>query len=242
MKYIEYFAKFWKDIANEDGTLNSAYGHLIFARLNEHGKTQWQWAVESLKNDKDSRQAIMHFNTPDHQRSGNKDFVCTLNVVFHIRDNKLFMTNMMRSNDVILGLPTDVAFFSMLQQQMCMILKETYPDLSLGTYTHMSNSMHLYERNFAVVKEMLDFEFESMPFVLSESLVGEFGEMTPVMERLHDEVNLYMDDTFLKSGSLASGSGTASWIFRTIAKIAPELKQIHITNAPTNWGFEKKND
>jgi len=144
LEYIQKYAKFWKDIANPDGTVNSAYGHLLFNTKNEHGMTQWEWAYESLKRDRDTRQALMHFNLPTHQHFANKDFVCTLNGIFHIRENKLDFTLMMRSNDAILGLPTDVAFFTMLQQQMYHLLKKEYPDLELGKYTHQVNSMHLY--------------------------------------------------------------------------------------------------
>ena len=66
VEYISKFAKFWESIQNEDGTVNSAYGHLLFSTPNEHGFTQYHWAFESLRKDKDSRQAVMHFNLPIH--------------------------------------------------------------------------------------------------------------------------------------------------------------------------------
>lgn len=190
LEFIEKYAKFWKDIANPDGTVNSAYGYLLFNRKNEHGLTQWQWAHDCLVKDKDSRQALIHFNTPDHQRPNTKDFVCTLEGLFHIRNNKLNFTILMRSNDVVLGLPTDVAFFCVLQQQMYRLLKQTYPDLELGTYTHISNSMHLYERNFKLVDDMLKEEFESTMLEMSiRDFVDSKGEMTTAMKILHDNVN-----------------------------------------------------
>jgi len=40
----------------------------------------------------------------------------------NIRDNKLNFSVSMRSNDAILGTPTDVAFFCLLQQQMLKLL------------------------------------------------------------------------------------------------------------------------
>jgi len=46
--YIAKHAKFWKQIQNEDGTANSAYGNLIFATKNEFGTSQYQWALNSL--------------------------------------------------------------------------------------------------------------------------------------------------------------------------------------------------
>jgi thymidylate synthase len=153
--YIENYASLWKNIHNEDGTVNSAYGYLIFADRNAHGFSQYQWVIESLKKDKDSRQAFMHFNKPKHQFLENKDQVCTLQALFHIRENKLHMTLTMRSNDVIYGFMTDWAFFSILHNHVFLELKKTYPELEMGSYTHISHSMHLYERHYDLVKEMV---------------------------------------------------------------------------------------
>ena len=160
--FISKYASFWNSIQNEDGTVNSSYGHLLFKKLNRFGKTQYSWALESLKKDSESRQAIMHFNLPEHQYDGNKDFVCTLYGIWQIRNNKLNLTVHMRSNDAILGTPTDIAFFTVLQQQMLSHLKPTYPNLKLGKYTHIIDSYHIYDRNFNLVNEMLSNEFKSL--------------------------------------------------------------------------------
>lgn len=163
--YIKKYAKFWESIQNEDGTVNSAYGNLIFTERNDHMYNQYGWALDSLSKDKDSRQAILHFNKPSHQWSRNKDFVCTMYGIFHIRNNRLDFTVTMRSNDAILGTPTDVAFFTCLQQQMLshlQILK--YPDLKLGKYTHIVNSYHLYDKHFELVEEMLLEDFKEVEF------------------------------------------------------------------------------
>lgn len=162
VEFISNFAKFWEQIDNGDGTVNSAYGNLIFTEKNQHSLNQYQWALQSLIQDKDSRQAILHFNKPNHQRWGNKDFVCTLNGVFQIRDNRLNFTIDMRSNDLILGTPTDIAFFCLLQEQMLQHLKKYYPELEMGTYTHIVHSLHIYERHFSLIKDMLNYSFEPM--------------------------------------------------------------------------------
>lgn len=153
-------SKFWKKIANADGTINSAYGNLIFKMDDTPGKfTQWRWALYSLIQDKDSRQAVMHFNRPRHQYLGVKDFPCTLEMIFHIRNNKLNATTVMRSNDVIKGTTFDIPFFMLVQQMMLNALKKVYPELEMGTYTHLAHSMHLYESDFELVGKMLEKEF-----------------------------------------------------------------------------------
>lgn len=189
VEYISKYAKFWESIKNDDGTINSSYGYLLFNNKNEHGVTQYQWALESLARDKDSRQAVLHFNLPIHQQHGNKDFVCTMYGIFQIRDNRLNFTVSMRSNDVILGLPTDIAFFTVLQSQMLNHLRHHagYPDLELGTYTHIANSSHIYERHFDIAKKMITRKFEplEMPGVELD-LIDIYGSSTHNFKSLFD--------------------------------------------------------
>ena len=188
VNFISKYSKFWDKLKNEDNTANSAYGNLIFSER-ENGYSQWTWALESLKNDKDSRQAILHFNKPSHQYKGVKDFVCTLYGIFQIRNNRLDFTIHMRSNDLILGMPTDVAFFCLLQQQMHKHLLKTYPNLKIGMYTHVVNSAHIYEHHFKVSRKMLDHKFEPMAFPkLRNNLVKENGYPTGDMNQLRLDV------------------------------------------------------
>ena len=91
----------------------------------------------------------MHFNSAEHQRDGIRDFPCTLTATFHIRDNKLNMTTVMRSNDIRKGLQYDLPFFTMLQRLVQLrLVTTTYPTLEMGTYSHLSQSLHIYENDF----------------------------------------------------------------------------------------------
>lgn len=210
LDFIQKYASFWKQVANPDGTLNSAYGHLLFNRKNEYGKTQWQWAYDSLVADKDSRQAIMHFNTPDHQWDGNKDFVCTLSGNFHIRENRLHFTINMRSNDAILGTATDVAFFCVLQIQMWKLLKNTYPDLELGSYTHFVHSMHIYERHFDLVSQMLEKDFTPVEIpVMTGNMVDKEGKSA-------DFVTTYIDHLEAGEYPMYLGETLEAWIAKNL--------------------------
>lgn len=178
-------SKFWLKLQNPDGTVNSAYGHLIkfkkshgnpmyelheqmkglnnsaavSAFLSQSAKdamrTPWEWCVDSLRSDKDTRQAILRFSLPEHFYKGNKDMVCTLSGNFHIRDNKLLFRVQMRSNDLTLGLVYDLPWFISLMQEMVNELKDIYPDLEVGTYTHMVDSLHIYDRDEERILKML---------------------------------------------------------------------------------------
>lgn len=199
--FITPYAKFWDRIKNKDGSVNSAYGNLIFTEELEDGRNQYRWALDSLIQDKDSRQAIIHFNKPSHQWKGNKDFVCTLNGIFQIRDNKLNFTVDMRSNDLILGTPTDVAFFCLLQIQMLEHLRKYYPELELGTYTHIAHSLHLYERHFNLISEMLEKSFNPQSYPdMREFLIDPNGKALGGLKQLEDEM-IQSNDVVFKSDS-----------------------------------------
>ena len=183
--FISKFSSFWQKIA-VNGRANSAYGHLLFTVENEYELRQYQWAVSSLFKDKDSRQAIMHFNMPRHQYESNTDFPCTLYGIFHIRDNRLNFTVHMRSNDVVWGLANDIAFFVVLQCQMLNHLKVKYPDLELGSYTHIADSYHLYSHHYDIIEKLINSEVtaESIP-QLESNLVHPQGTPTKDLVELY---------------------------------------------------------
>ena len=145
-------SKFWDNIKTKQGKINSAYGNLIFNKSLEDGRSQFDWAFDSLKNDKDSRQSFMRYNNTSHQYDGNKDVPCTFIQGFHIRDNKLHTTVEMRSNDLIKGTTYDIPSFILFQRLMLLRLREVYSDLEMGSYTHFANSFHLYSTDFELVE------------------------------------------------------------------------------------------
>lgn len=171
-------SKFWEKIANPDGTINSAYGYLIWqkrsqgnpayeigfkdymlpalgARSDEAYRTPWEWAKQCLIHDKDTRQAVMAFALPEHRWIGNRDQVCTLHGNWLIRSDRLNLSIVMRSNDLSKGLVYDLSWFVNLMDRMVQELKPTYPNLAKGTYTHTAHSMHIYERDVPQMKKML---------------------------------------------------------------------------------------
>lgn len=212
VKFISKWAKFWETIQNPDGTANSAYGNLIFVKKNEHGITQYQWALQSLINDSNTRQAILHFNAPVHQYQTNKDFVCTMYANLHIRQNKLYMSVFMRSNDSIWGTPTDVAFFCSLQMQIHSHLKNIYPDLELGSYTHIANSYHIYDRHYDLAARMCYADF--VPVQLPEievDLIDIDGSPSEDFRAILDSISQESEDLLV-----FQNNDLLAWIFEKI--------------------------
>lgn len=193
---VEDFAKaskFWNQLANPDGTINSAYGYLIWKNkshgnkfewnlvehpISEWGttpdenkiwgannsifcaqevrmRTPWEYCVQALIADKDTRQAILRFSLPEHFWVGNKDMTCTLHGNFLIREDKLHLSMILRSNDWLKGIVYDMPFFCSLMDKMLEELKPYYPMLIKGHYTHTAHSAHIYEKDKPVILKML---------------------------------------------------------------------------------------
>jgi len=146
--HIEKHASMWKKIANDQGFINSNYGAFVYHDSYE-GKTQYDWCLDALKEDRLSRQAVINYNSPMHKYKNNKDFVCTIAQQFYIRDECLHSTVMMRSNDFIYGLAYDLPWFTHVQRDLAKDL-----GVKIGKYTHFAVSLHTYKKHFNMLKEI----------------------------------------------------------------------------------------
>lgn len=137
---IQNYTKAWDRMSDDGKTVNSNYGWCIGKKF---GFNQWTHVYNMLKNDPNSRQAVIHIKSADSKPS--KDVNCTVCIQFLVREGKLHATVYMRSNDIWMGFPYDVFSFTAMQCLMAMEL-----GLKIGTYTHIAGSLHLYERNGSV--------------------------------------------------------------------------------------------
>ena len=151
--FIQKFSGFWGRISDDGVTSNSAYGHILFKR---HGFNQVDKIIELLKVDPNSRRAVLNFNVPNPNVIETKDEICTIALQMYIRNGKLNCTGIMRSNDIWLGTPYDVAFFTELQKYVAHRL-----NVECGTYTHFVVSIHCYDRNLEDIKQVLTRKAET---------------------------------------------------------------------------------
>ena len=147
LEFISKFSSFWKSISDDGKTCNSAYGYLI---QKAHGFDQVKKVIEILKEDPFSRRAKININVPNPSVKETKDEPCTMSLHFMIRENNLYCTAVMRSNDIWLGFPYDVAFFTELQKYIASQLKVGY-----GWYTHFAVSLHVYNRDLDRLTEVI---------------------------------------------------------------------------------------
>lgn len=152
-------SKFWEKCSDDGLTINSNYGAMLFYDTNKEGKTQFQYALEALKNNLHSKKAVMVLYGPDHAYISN-DNPCTMFIHFHVVSNSagddvtatplhfLNMRVIMRSNDIWFGTTYDVPFFFVVWEVMRRRLSEELGvDIRRGTYTHQALNLHIYKRD-----------------------------------------------------------------------------------------------
>lgn len=143
-------SKFWLKLADENGKITSNYGYMVFFDTKYNGMTGVGRVVKLLSEDKDSRQAVIHYGEPKNFTEGNKDTPCCMTNQFLVRDNTLHMIVNMRSTDIIKGLTYDVQWFSFLQNFIANKLR-----ISAGPLHYNIASVHLYEKDFALAEKIL---------------------------------------------------------------------------------------
>lgn len=149
------YASMRKRISNEDWYANSNYWYItLFHEIDDYWN-QYDYVLEKLIEDKDTRQALIRYNSHEHVYKWNKDFVCTISNQFFIRDNKLQMIVNMRSNDVFYWFQYDLVRFWLLMQSIFIDLKSSYPELEIWTINYSAGSMHIYSNMFSTSEKIL---------------------------------------------------------------------------------------
>ena len=146
----------WRYAANENGEINSNYGHLVFSP--KYFK-QYDNALFELIENPDSRRAQMVYNRPsiwvEYNENGKSDFICTNAQTFYIRDGKLHMVSQMRSNDVVFGYKNDYAWAQYLMDKFVTDYNtktnNAHPIVK-GDLTWQVMNLHVYSRHFDLVQ------------------------------------------------------------------------------------------
>lgn len=144
--------RFFEDCDNK-GVLNGAYGKRL---RNWDGIDQLEEVYKKLKKDPYSRQSIAVIFDPVrdnkiHCHGGySKDIPCTSLFNFQIRNNKLNMNVVMRSNDLHKGFIYDAHNFMIIQNILAGWL-----EVEVGKYEHTALSLHIYESDYDKMWEMI---------------------------------------------------------------------------------------
>ena len=166
--------------------LHGAYGH----RLRHHkGVDQVTRAYQVLSNNPETRQAVLQIwdssiDLPQPDGTPvDKDIPCNVMSLLKVRDGKLEWLQVIRSNDLFLGVPHNFVEFMCLQEVLAGWL-----GVECGAYHQVSDSLHLYVHDEASVLGSAPLpdlppntDSLALPKTTSEAAFGELGRR---MERM----------------------------------------------------------
>jgi len=155
-------SSFWTTLADENGEICSNYGYYIFHQKipEANNITQYEWVIQNLEKNLDSRKAFININQPMHKIAANLDFPCTIGMQFYIKNSYLCCTVSSRSTDIYTGLPYDMGFFAFVTELVYKDLKERLPEekgknLKLGHVTMKTNFTQIYDKTRSAVLALL---------------------------------------------------------------------------------------
>lgn len=135
------------DYSDDGKTLYGAYGIRIFYQIEP--------LIDRLRKDPSDRRAVLQIWDKKDLTAETLDPPCNDMVMFKLRDNKLHMTVMNRSNDIHWGLyAVNLPTFGILLNYISARL-----GVEMGTQTHVSNSLHVYtdeKAAGAITKRMMN--------------------------------------------------------------------------------------
>jgi thymidylate synthase len=148
--FLRDFTKIWDDFTNPGDVVTVAYGY----RWRRHfGRDQLGKLIELLQKDPSSRQGVVITWDPASDGLGGVskgNVPCPYTFVVNIINGRLHFMNVVRSNDMILGFPHDVAGFALLQVILAQKL-----GVKPGIYSHTIANAHIYDTHYDAAHEMI---------------------------------------------------------------------------------------
>ena len=176
------FLRFWnprmRQFSDDDLTLRGAYGFRLGSQPQlapevaqtlrhvardaaEERQDQLRGAYEALRTTPHSRQVVLQIwdrrSDLPAPTPRSKDIPCNLVSHLLVRNGKLEWLQVMRSNDLIWGTPYNFIQFTTLQEIIAGWL-----GIEVGTYNHVSDSLHVYERHWREL-EQASFDQGDLP-------------------------------------------------------------------------------
>jgi len=153
---LQQFTKIWDEFTNLNGVIPTAYGY----RWRRHfGRDQIAELVSLLERDPSSRQAVVVAWDPGEDgldaKRPRKNVPCPYSFTVNIMGGALHLHNVVRSNDMLLGCPADVAGFALLQRMLAARL-----GMRVGKYTHSISNAHIYDIHYEAARALIEREHE----------------------------------------------------------------------------------
>ena len=161
--------RIWNEWADENGDLGPVYGHQ-WRNWNSEGLDQIQEVINTLKINPNSRRMLISaWNpsvVPDTKVSFSENVAnnkaalppCHAFFQFYVSNNKLSCQLYQRSADVFLGVPFNIASYSLLTMMIAQVC-----GYEAGDFIHTLGDAHIYSNHNEQVKEQLSRELKPLP-------------------------------------------------------------------------------
>lgn len=162
IKNDKKFAKKW-------GELPRIYGEMWRNwPTRKKGKTidQLKWVIQEVKDDPDAKNLIVNSWNPEYlytmatHEDASRFPICHNMYQLSRRGNKLSLQLYQRSADMFLGVPFNIASYSLLTMILAHIL-----NLEPGEFVHTFGDVHIYENHIPQVKEQLKRKPKKLPTI-----------------------------------------------------------------------------
>ena len=158
----------WKSWGDpETRELGPTYGRMWREYPNKHETfvDQWENLLKGLGDDPDSRRHIVTLWHPAHSPYCSLPPCHGIALQFKISTDdrgikRLHSLMLQRSADVILGVPINIASYSLLT---CAIAE--YLGINPGVFTHFMGDAHIYKNHVDVARELLERPLRESPFL-----------------------------------------------------------------------------
>ncbi len=168
--------------AKEYGNLPRIYGEMWRRWPTRTSKTidQLRWVINELKEDPYARNAIVTSWNPEYlytmaRRSLASRFpICHNMYQVSVKDGKLSLQLYQRSADLFLGVPFNIASYSLLT-----IILAQVTGYKPGEFVHTFGDAHIYENHIEKVKEQLKRKPKPFPTVTLDKNVKDIDDFRP---------------------------------------------------------------
>lgn len=165
----------FKACADEDGVVNSAYGHILYSKTNNpdlplstERQSLYEQAISALLTEGEaSRHATIIVSDRDIHRistaNGRNDFICTnaLNLMIDA-DDRLHIFAQMRSMDAVFGYRADYSMWDYLMKQAMNDLLLGGIIVNRGDIVFQVANLHVYPRHLELLAKEADIVSDRM--------------------------------------------------------------------------------
>ena len=175
IKYLkDNGVRIWDEWADEHGDLGPVYGHQWRSWPARNGETidQITKLVDGLKNNPNSRRHIVTaWNPADVDQMALPPCHCLFQ--FYVADGKLSCQLYQRSADTFLGVPFNIASYSLLTLMMAQVC-----DSEPGEFIHSFGDVHLYNNHLEQARLQLTRDPRPLPKMKINPLVKDLFSFT----------------------------------------------------------------